>query len=76
MRQQSLKTSWRNLVDTCEELIEWLFFALWVRAIVGAERSLPQWLREAIDQRCPGFLEGRSNVADLDPLWLLVHLDR
>jgi hypothetical protein len=70
MRQQSLKTSWRNLADACEQLIEWRSFALWVRAIVGAERSLPQWLREAIDQRCPGFLESRSEAADLDSLWL------
>jgi hypothetical protein len=41
-----------------------------VRAIVTAERSVPQWLNEAIDQRCPGFLEGRSHAADLDSLWL------
>jgi hypothetical protein len=70
MRQQSLKTSWRNLADACEQMIEWRSFALWARTIIGAERSLPQWLREAIDQRCPGFLEGRSNADDLDSLWL------
>jgi hypothetical protein len=70
MRQQSLKTSWRNLAEACEQMIEWRSFALWVRAIVGAERSLPQWLREAIDQRCPRFLESRSEAADLDSLWL------
>lgn len=70
MRQQSLKTSWRNLADACEQMLEWHSFALWVRAIIGAERSLPQWLRRAIDQRCPGFLEGRSNADNLDSLWL------
>jgi hypothetical protein len=70
MRQQSLKTSWRNLAEACEQLIEWRSFVLWVRAVVGAERSLPQWLRQAIDQRCPGFLQGRSEVADLASLWL------
>jgi hypothetical protein len=70
MRQQSLKTSWRNLADACEQMIKWRSFALWVRAIIGAERSLPQWLREAIDQRCPLLLEGRSNADDLESLWL------
>jgi hypothetical protein len=77
MRQQSLKTPWRNLADECEQMIEWRSFALWVRAIIEAERSLPQWLREAIDQRCPGFPQGRSNADDLDSLWLdLSTLDR
>ena len=70
MRQQSLRTPWRNLADACEQMIEWRSFALWVRAIIGAERSLQQWLRKAIDQRCPGFLEGRSNTDDVDSLWL------
>lgn len=70
MRQQSLKAQWRNLADACEQMVQWRSFALWVRAIIGAEHSLPQWLREAIDQRCPGFLEGRSNAADLDSVWL------
>ena len=70
MRQQSLKVSWRNLADACEQMIEWRSFSLWVRAIIGAERSLPQWLREAIDQRCPGFFESRSSTVDLESLWL------
>ena len=70
MRQQSLKTSWRTLADACEQMIEWRSFALWVRAIIGAERSLPQWLRAALDHRCQGFLELRSNADDLDSLWL------
>ncbi len=70
MREQSLKTSWRNLADACEHIIEWRSFALWVRAIIGGERSLPQWLKEGIDQRCPGFVESRSDSDDLDSLWL------
>lgn len=70
MRQQSLKTSWRNLADACERMIRWRSFALWVRAIIRAERSVPPWLSEAIDQRCPGFLEGRSGADNLESLWL------
>ena len=70
MRQLALTTSWRNLAEACEQLIEWRSFALWVRAIVGVERCLPQSLREAIDQRCPGFLASGSEKADLDSLWL------
>jgi hypothetical protein len=70
MRQQSLKTSWRSLADASDQLIEWRSFTLWVRAIIEAERSVPHWLNQAIDQRCPGFLKGRPSVADPDSLWL------
>ena len=51
-------------------MLQWRSFALWVRAIIAAERSLPQWLREVIDQRCPRFIESRSNAGDLQSLWL------
>jgi hypothetical protein len=58
------------LAAACEELIMWRSFALWVRAIVDADGSSRQWLRATLDERCPGFLEGRKNPEDLGSIWL------
>jgi len=70
MREQSLRVCWRDFADACERLIEWRSFALWVRAIVDAEREMPEWLKERINYRCPGFLSARQNEADSDSTWL------
>jgi len=70
MREQSLRTPWRDFAKACEQLIVWHSFALWVRAIVDTERSVPQWLIEAIGQRCPGFPEPRPAATDGDSIWL------
>jgi len=70
MREQSLRAPWQDFTKACEQLVEWHSFALWVRAIVDAERSVPQWLKEAIGHRCPGFPEPRSDAADGDSIWL------
>jgi hypothetical protein len=70
MREQSLRTPWRDFAKSCEQWIEWHSFALWVRAIVDTQRSVPQWLNEAIDHRCPGFPEPRTDAADGDSIWL------
>ena len=70
MHEQSLRTPWRDFAKACEQLIEWHSFALWVRAIVDTERSVPQWLKEAIARRCPGFPEPGPDAADGDSIWL------
>lgn len=70
MRQQSLKVPWRDLSDACHQMIVWRSFALWVRAIINAERSLPGWLRERIDQRCPGFLANPPKPSDSGSIWV------
>jgi hypothetical protein len=70
MRQQSLKVPWRDLSDACHQMIVWRSFALWVRAIINAERALPDWLRKRIDQRCPGFVANRPKPSDYDSIWV------
>jgi hypothetical protein len=70
MRQQSLKVPWRDLSDACHQLIVWRSFALWVRAIINAERALPDWLRERINQRCPGFVANRAKSSDYESIWV------
>lgn len=70
MREQSLRVTWRELANACKQLVEWRSYALWVRAIIDAEQGLPQWLREHLDHRCPGFLESRPRPANHNSIWL------
>ena len=70
MRQQALRVPWRELASAREQMIEWRSFALWVRAVVSAEQALPGWLRESIDQRCPGFLGSQNQQTNDDSIWL------
>jgi hypothetical protein len=70
MRQQSLRAPWRHFSDACTEMVQWRSFALWVRAIIDAERGLPDWLREHIDERCPGFVVNRTKPVAYDSIWV------
>ena len=70
MRNQALKVPWRELARACDQLTLWRSFSLWVRASVDAERTLPEWLAAAIENRCPAFLRSRRAGADLSSLWL------
>src|SRR5690606_10405104 len=58
--------------DTCEQLIEWRSFALWVRAILAAEGTMPSWLVDAIEQRCPGLLNPGQEQPDSEAMWLAI----
>lgn len=70
MREQSLKVPWRDLSEASDQMILWLSYALWVRAVLTAEPALPTWLRDCIEQKCPGFLDSRAEGSDLNKLWL------
>jgi hypothetical protein len=69
MRDQSLRVAWCDLAEACERLIEWRSFGLWTRAIIDAEGAFPEWLKESVDQRCPGLLEDQRRSGH-DSLWL------
>ena len=70
MRDQALKVPWRELASACERMASWRSFSLWVRAIVDAERALPEWLVAVIEERCPAFLQSRRTAGGLESLWL------
>jgi hypothetical protein len=69
MREQSLRVAWRDLADACERLIEWRSFGLWARAIIDAECGLPEWLKDSVNQRCPGLFEDQRRSGH-DSVWL------
>jgi hypothetical protein len=72
MRQQSLRVPWRQLADSCARLIEWRSFALWVRAILAAEKAMPAWLVAPVEQRCPGLLNPKKEQRDSEAMWLAI----
>jgi hypothetical protein len=53
---EAARIPWPQLLRTRELYVKWQAFLLWVRAIEDSEGSVPQWLAETIDKRCPGFL--------------------
>lgn len=69
MRRQSLRAPWREVAAACVRLLEWRSFALWVRAICDAERMLPNWLADTIENRCPAFLQSRCESIGVDSIW-------
>jgi hypothetical protein len=68
MREQSLRIPWRDFAETCDQVVEWRSFALWVRAIISAARTVPDWLRHRIAERCPGFFDRQAS--DPDSIWV------
>lgn len=71
MRQQSLRVPWRQLADSCTCLIEWRSFALWVRAILAAEKAMPAWLARPVEQKCPGLLTNKG-PQDSESMWIAI----
>lgn len=69
MREQSLRVPWSRLAAAVDQIVEWRAFSLWVRAIAETETSLPEFVREAIEERCPGFLQGMVFSGTADTLW-------
>ena len=60
--EQARRIPWQRLLDTRNEYIDWQEFYLWVRSILEVENRIPDWLVEALDTRCPGFLETEKTL--------------
>jgi hypothetical protein len=60
--EQARRIPWRRLLDVRNQYIEWQEFYLWVRSILEVEESIPDWLAEILDHRCPGFLQPRTEL--------------
>jgi hypothetical protein len=53
----------KKLLEARNHYIDWQEFYLWVRLILEFEDHLPAWLRDIVNERCPGFLEKRGRSA-------------
>jgi hypothetical protein len=53
--EEAARIPWLRLHEAREKYVEWEAFALWVRAIEGAEGDFPEWLARVVDSRCRGF---------------------
>jgi hypothetical protein len=65
---------WQRLLEARNHYIDWQEFYLWVRSILEVEHRLPAWLRDVLDDRCPGFLEKEGRGADRPTSKRLLHL--
>jgi hypothetical protein len=53
---EAARIPWRQLLQTRELYVKWQAFLLWVRVIEDSEGSVPQWLAELVNRRCPGLV--------------------
>jgi hypothetical protein len=53
----SQRVSVRTLRKSVEQYVEWEVFSYWARAALNANRTLPLFVKTALGERCPGFLE-------------------
>ncbi len=61
---EARRVPWQRLLDVRNHYIDWQEFYLWVRSILEVEHRLPAWLRDVLDDRCPGFLEKEGRGAE------------
>ena len=54
---EARRIPWQRLQDARNQYIDWQEFQLWVRSILEVEGSIPNWMIEIVNDRCPGFLE-------------------
>ena len=64
---EAARIPWPQLLRTRELYVKWQAFLLWVRVIEDSEGSVPQWLAETINKRCPGFLRFAEEQPANDP---------
>lgn len=55
--EEARRIPWQLLQDARRVYIEWQEFYYWTRSVMESEGTVPAWLAERIEDRCPGFLE-------------------
>jgi len=61
---EARRVPWQKLLEARDHYLDWQEFYLWVRSILEVEHRVPAWLREVLDDRCPGFLEEEGRGAE------------
>jgi hypothetical protein len=61
---EARRVPWQRLLEARNHYIDWQEFYLWVRSILEVDHRVPAWLREVLDDRCPGFLEEEGRAAE------------
>jgi hypothetical protein len=74
---EARRIPWQRLFDARNQYIDWQEFYLWVRSILEVEGSVPDWLAEILNDRCPGFLRTEKDLRAKAPKNrpLLIHLE-
>ncbi len=62
-----------TLPHPASNYVEWEAFALWARSLVEAVHEIPATVRNAFEERCPGFVSEVTAIREKpcsDPAWL------
>src|SRR5258708_5101316 len=55
--EEARRIPWQLLQEARSHYADWQEFYLWARSVMESEGTVPTWLAERIEDRCPGFLE-------------------
>lgn len=58
--EQARRIPWQQLHEAREHYIDWQEFSLWVRSIIEAEGTMPEWLSAIVERRCRGFVQAQT----------------
>ena len=77
--REAARVPWPQLQEARENFVAWEAFTFWVRAIESAEGHVAQWPAQAVERRCPGFLdfvaERKRQHEDISP-FIWSHLEK
>src|SRR5579863_2042278 len=65
--QQARRVPWQRLLEARTEYADWQVFNFWVRSIVEAEGAIPDWVRDVVENRCPGFFDYERHYREIHP---------
>src|SRR6266496_6461676 len=54
--EQAKRAPWKRLDIAADEYTEWQVFAVWLRAVVEAARSIPAMVTREVESRAPKLL--------------------
>lgn len=64
---EARRVPWQVLLEARKQYLDWQDFFHWARSIIDAERSIPDWLAQKLDEACPGFLSSEKKYLQRHP---------
>jgi hypothetical protein len=61
-RQRALIVPWRRIEEASALYVDWLSFALWIRAACSVFTRVPSSVQTMLDSKCAGFLDETREV--------------
>jgi len=55
------RVPWQVLLETRNQYLAWQEFYYWARSILDCEEHLPGWLKQRLEEMCPGFIASETD---------------